>query len=174
MKTPSQKLRESMEIMEGPLVIGGARGTTRNDREVLRKKYTADNYARTSASKDKLKGRVQDHNLDDLPMSVFNGVIGISPEILSEYFENMDPVPVEEYIANSRMIRSPLINRDNNKQVFLDAIMKSSQYKGLVNNLLSAITDRKPADKAQTDIKRFFISAEKQFENKLLAKIQQR
>lgn len=174
MKTPSQKLRESMDLVERPLVIGGARGTTRADREVLRKNYRDTNAAVSAATKEKLKGRVQDNNLDDLPMSVFNGPISISPEILSEYFENMDPVPVEEYISNSRIIKSPLINRDNNKQVFLDAIMKSSQYKGLVNNLLSVITERKPVDKAQIDIRRFFISAEKQFENKLLANIQRK
>lgn len=188
MKSSSEILRESMDAISSLVeisttAIGGLRGTTRADRETL---ANNERDKRSDSAKnivDKRKQRTIDSGYEGLSDTIFAGGGGfaLTPELLDQYIEgdNVENI-IRDVLSRSRFKSPFLKNNDPRRDVFVDVVSKNETMKNLVTDYINYILEENgPSDSSseksiqsyQQKIKRFLLSAEKQYENRVLQSI---
>ena len=171
-KTTTQQIRESMDrINEAPIYVpGGFRGTTRDDRQAIIKAHKDKVNTDAQANREKHKQFVADQGLGDLPANLFKGKCPVTPDELYAFLDTSDPAPVASAILSRKYFKSPFLKDPENKEKFSSVVEQNPTYLELVRTYLTDALEGTNIDKNQTAILRFILTAEKQFENKVLQK----
>lgn len=172
MKTPSQKIRESIEnIKEAPLSVpGGFKGTTRDDRAAIIAAAKNKSTNATLKSKEIRKQDIAGQGLDDLPSSLFFGQCALTTDEVYDFVNTDDSEDAAKGILDRRNYKSPFLKEPDTKASFINVLMKNETYRSLVNTYLTDAIEGNNITKNQSTVARFLMTAEKQFENTVLQK----
>ena len=191
MKSSSEILRESMDAISSLVeisstAIGGLKGTTRANRETLAKNERDKQSDAAKNIVDKRKQRTVDSGYEGLSDSIFVGGPGfaLTPALLDQYIEGDDVENIIRDVLSRSRFKSPFLkSKDPRRDVFIDVVSKNETMKNLVREYLDFILEENgPSDSSseksiqnyQQKIKRFLLSAEKQYENRVLQTIQRK
>lgn len=170
MKTPSQRIRESIESIKEAPVHRNLKGTTRADREEMRTSTRAMRNKHSLKNYDKKKQTIDKEGLADLPKVLFFGSCALTPDEVYNFVDTDDIDDSASGILNRRLFKSPFLKDPSTRESFINILIKNSTYRDLVKTLLTSGIEGANITKNKSAIDHFLKTAEKQFEALVIKK----